>query len=357
MKEIDYAIVKRLNDDIDILKQIIKTSSALAKLNGTSKIIPNQNILISTLGIQESRNSSAIENIFTTNSEVFEHLIYDNQQGAAKEVLNYSKAVHKATKSIKERPITIGLLEEIQSVIEPHKSGVRKIQVHIGNVDTNQIIHMPPKPNELFNLLTELIEFINMGLQGQELDGLLNAIISHHRFESIHPFMDGNGRTGRILIIMQLLVNNYLDQPILYLSRYINKTRSVYYQHLNQLSNNPSYDIWKSYIIYYLVAMESVALESAALVIEINELMVNIKEQLVMINFKRNSDIRLIDLLFIHPYLTSDEYSNELNVSKRTAINDINKIVESGILEKVEKSSKTYYVNKGLLELLEAVSD
>ncbi len=357
MKTIDYQTVKQLNQDIDILKQIIKTSSALARLNGTSKVIPNQNILINTLGIQESRNSSAIENIFTTNSEVFEHKIYDNQQGAAKEVLNYSKAVHKATESIKERPITIGLLEEIQSIIEPHKSGVRKIQVHIGNVDTNQIIHMPPKPNELLDLLTELIEFINIGLLDEELDGLLNAIISHHRFESIHPFMDGNGRTGRILIIMQLLESNYLEQPILYLSRYVNKTRSVYYRHLNQLSNNPSYDIWKSYIIYYLVAMESVALESASLVIEISELMATVKDQLAMINFKRNSDVRLIDLLFVHPYLTSDEYSNELDVSKRTAINDINKLVEHNILEKVEKSNKTYYVNKSLFELLEAVSD
>lgn len=357
MKAIDYQIVKQLNDDVDILKQIIKTSSALARLNGTSKVIPNQNILVNTLGIQESRNSNAIENIFTTNSEVFEQKLYATSVGAAKEVLNYSKAVHKATESIKQRPITLALLEEIQGIIEPHKSGIRKIQVHISNVDTNQIIHMPPQPNELSDLLTELIQFINVASTDHEIDGLLNAIISHHRFESIHPFMDGNGRTGRILIIMQLLENNYLDQPILYLSRYINKTRSVYYRHLNQLSNNPNYDIWKSYIIYYLVAMESVALESVDLVIEINQLIIDVKDNLAKLNFKRNLDIRLIDLLFVHPYLTSDEYSAQLEVSKRTAINDINQLVENNILERVEKSNKTYYVNKQLFELLEAVSN
>lgn len=357
MKNIDYQLAIELSNDIEILKQISKTTGALALASGTANIIPNKNILINTLGIQESRSSNEIENIFTTNSEVFEGMATGNEIGNSKEILNYSNAVKAAKKHISERPITLRMLEEIQSYVEPVKSGVRKSQVHIGNVNTGEIIHMPPAPNEVISYLDDLVKFINIDFEILDINPLVNTIMSHYQFEAIHPFLDGNGRTGRILIIMQLIEYGYFEQPILYLSRYINKTRTQYYKHLQSIGKKGDFESWKQFVLYYLIAMEKVAKDTKLIIGEIDNLLRNTKEKILSINFKRNSDIHLIELLFSHTYFTREMYDEYLGVKKNTSLNDLNLLIDAGVLTRVEKSSYTYYINNSLYELLDGNSE
>lgn len=159
MEKINYEIVEKLSEDSDVLKQLIKTVKSLSLFNGTSQMIPNKKILINTLGIQESRSSSAIENIYTTNNDVFETIALENEleNPNAKEVINYSKAVIKASEFIKDRPISQRLLEDVQQLIEPQKAGVRRTPVQITNMKTGEVVHMPPPANELSSLLGDLL--------------------------------------------------------------------------------------------------------------------------------------------------------------------------------------------------------
>lgn len=357
MKNINYQLAIELSNDIEILKQISKTTGALALVSGTANIIPNKNILLNTLGIQESKSSNEIENIFATNSEVFEEMATGNEIGNSKEIINYSNAFKAAKRHISKRPITLMMLEEIQSYVEPVRSGIRKTQVHIGNVNTGEIIHMPPAPNEVKEYLDDLIKFINIDFEEVDVNPLVNTIMSHYQFETIHPFLDGNGRTGRILIIMQLIEYGYFEQPILYLSRYINKTRSQYYKHLQSVGKNQNFESWKSFILYYLLAMEVIAKDTKLIIVEIDNLLSNTKEKILSINFKRNSDIHLIELLFSHTYFTREMYDEYLGVKKNTSLNDLNLLIEAGILTRVEKSSYTYYINNSLYELLDGSSE
>lgn len=358
MDKINYKLVEELSSDVDILLQLIKTSSAIAGFSGTSQIIPNKSILINTLGIQESRSSSAIENIFTTNSDVYESMALGEKSTNvnAKEVINYTNAVIEASNYIKNRPITRSLLEEVQGIVEPTKKGIRKTQVHIGNPVTGEIVHMPPSTNEIEDLLDDLVKFINIDFNDSNINPLVNVIVSHHQFESIHPFLDGNGRTGRILIITQLLNYGYLTEPILYLSRYINNTKSEYYKHLQAIRGDGCFEEWKTFVLYYLKAMEEISNQSSQLVNDIYDLINETKVQLLEVKFKRNADSRLIDLLFSHPYFTREKYEKYLGVKRNPATDDIAKLMQYGFIEREEKSQKTYYINKKLEQLLENVN-
>ncbi len=356
MNGIDYKLVVELSNDIDILNQIIKTTSALSKLNGISKIIPNQKILINTLGIQESTSSSEIENIFTTSSEVYIGMLEQPQNINTKEVLNYSKAANYAKEYISQRPITSNMITKVQQLIEPDKSGFRKFQVHIGNCKTGEIIHIPPTVSKIPKLIDELLEFINYDQKQFDINPLVAIIVTHHRFECIHPFLDGNGRTGRILIITQLIDRGYLEEPILYLSRYINNTRVEYYKHLNNLSKCASYEHWKKFILYYLQAMEVVACESIKTVNEVNALIEEIRSKLISLRFSRRMDIRLIELLFEHPYITINEYKRRLQVTTEIAEEDIKELVDNNIIAKHTLQNKNYYVNSKLVILLDKVN-
>lgn len=353
MNLIDIELVKRLSSDIDVLQQLIKTTGAISKFNGVSAIIPNKKMLINTLGIQESRSSNAIENIFTTNSDVFESMALNVDIGSSKEVLNYNFALTSANEYIKNRPITQSLLIDIQGIVEPNKKGIRKNQVHIGNPKTGEIVHVPPKTNEVEGLLSDLIKFINIDCDETKINPLINIIVTHFQFESIHPFLDGNGRTGRILIITQLLNYGYLDEPILYLSRYINETRDEYYKHLRMIGNVNKYENWKDFVIYYLKGMEVISNQSIKLVKNIEKLIEKTKEELLGAKFKRNTDVRLIELLFTHPYFDREIYEDTLGVKKVTAVSDLNILIDKKIIKREKKFTSTYYINIKLYELLE----
>ena len=220
----------------EILKATINANRALAKLNGVSKIIPNSNILINSLALQEAKDSSEIENIITTHDELYQaDLDLKNMTNATKEVQNYKNALLKGFELVKEHKLLLKkYIVEIQQELEQNDAGVRKQSgTNLANAKTGEVIFTPPQDYETIQeLLDNLEKYIN---ESNDIDPLINMAIIHYQFETIHPFYDGNGRTGRIINILYLILNDLLDIPILYLSSYIIKNKADYYRLLQEV--------------------------------------------------------------------------------------------------------------------------
>ena len=218
----------------EILKQLSKSRSALAELKGFAQIIPNETILISTLTLQEAKDSSAVENIVTTHDELYKADLNIKDyivSASTKEVLNYREAIQRGFRLVKEKGLlTNGILKQIQELLEGNIAGFRTTKGTSLKDSQGNIVYVPPQDADTINnLMANLEQFINDN-EMADLDPLIKTAIIHHQFESIHPFYDGNGRTGRILIILYLVVNGLLDLPILYLSRYITHNKGEYYR-------------------------------------------------------------------------------------------------------------------------------
>ena len=252
-----------LKQDIEtkkILKKLASAHRALAELKGIVSSIPNENILINTLGLQEAKDSSAIENIITTHDDIFKaELNLDGFKSLnAKEVQNYISALKKGFGLIKKnRILTNNDIIEIQSELEKNNAGFRKVPgTALKNAITGEIVYTPPQEYDtILDLMRNLEQYIN-DENMSEFDTLVKMAIIHFQFESIHPFYDGNGRTGRILNILYLIINDLLDIPILYLSSFINENKSEYYRLLNKVNTS---DEWEEYILYILKAIEVTA--------------------------------------------------------------------------------------------------
>ena len=232
-----------------ILEELNEASRALAELKGFANSIPNQHILINAITINEAKDSSAIENIVTTHDSIYKVLTESGfKEEAAKKVVDYRRAIWRGYEIIKEKEfISTNVLVELQSMIEPNKTGIRRTPgTNLVNSATGEIIYTPPQAeSEIRDLLKNLEDYINDF--DDDVDPLIKKALIHYQFESIHPFYDGNGRTGRILNVLYLVLNNLLDSPILYLSNYINKNKSEYYKLFNEFRENNNYEDW---IIY-----------------------------------------------------------------------------------------------------------
>ncbi|MEA2099038.1 MAG: Fic/DOC family N-terminal domain-containing protein, partial [Campylobacterota bacterium] len=242
-----------LTQDIEtkqILKKTISANRALAKLNGVAKIIPNQNILINSLVLQEAKDSSEIENIITTHDELYRaSLDIKDITNEAKEVQNYSHALLKGYNLVKTNQLLLKkYIVEIQQELEQNNAGVRKqAGTVLKNTHTGEVIFTPPQDYKtLHSLLDNLEKFIN---EPNDVDPLVTMAIIHYQFETIHPFYDGNGRTGRIINILYLILKDLLDIPILYLSRYIIKNKSDYYRLLQEVRTKGSMEKWVLYML------------------------------------------------------------------------------------------------------------
>ena len=215
-----------------ILEALNEATRSLAELKGLASSIPNQHILINAITINEAKDSSAIENIVTTHDSIYKVLTESGfKEEAAKEVVDYRSAIWRGYEIIKEKGfISTNVLVELQSMIEPNKTGIRKTPgTNLVNSKTGEIIYTPPQAeSEIRDLLKNLEDYINNN--GDEVDPLIKMALIHYQFETIHPFYDGNGRTGRILNVLYLVLNNLLTSPILYLSNYINKSKDTYYK-------------------------------------------------------------------------------------------------------------------------------
>lgn len=268
-------------ESVELLKKVAKAHRYLAELKGVAQTIPNEGILISTLTLQEAKDSSAIENIFTTHDQLFQADVVQGQKinQSAKEVENYRASLWESYRQTRKTDlIRFEDILRIQAVIEPNKSGIRKLPgTVIGNSKTGQVIYTPPQhPDEIEELLTNLVDYINDD-QLSELDPLIKMAIIHHQFESIHPFYDGNGRAGRILNILYLVRSDLLDLPILYLSRYIVRSKDEYYRLLQSVRDENNWEEWVSYIIE---GIEVTAKETIAFVNQIRELIMATKQRM-----------------------------------------------------------------------------
>jgi len=334
-----------------VLKSLPSAHAALAELKGIASTIPNQNILINTLGLQEAKDSSAIENIITTHDDLYKsELNLDSFKSLeAKEVQNYISALKKGFELIKKKGlITNNIIVEIQKELEGNSAGFRKLPgTTLKNSSTGKTIYTPPQDiNEINKLMANLEKFINDSSMC-DYDPIIKMAIIHYQFESIHPFYDGNGRTGRIINILYLIIEKLQNLPILYLSNYIIQNKSDYYRLLQQLRDDEN---WEEWLLFMIHGIEKTSKETINLIIQIRELMLEYKHKL-RDNYKFYSQ-DLLNNLFKHPYTKIEFIVNDLNVSRITAANYLNKLADDGILRKERIGTGNYYINEKLFNLL-----
>ncbi len=334
-----------------VLKKMTSAHRALAELKGIVSSIPNENILINTLGLQEAKDSSEIENIITTHDDIYKaELNLDGFKSLnAKEVQNYISALKLGFELIsKNKILTNNDIIKIQSELEKNKAGFRKLPgTALKNASTGQLIYTPPQDIETIReLMSNLVEFINDNSLST-FDPLVKMAIIHYQFESIHPFYDGNGRTGRIINVLYLVMNNLLDLPILYMSGYIIANKESYYKLLQEVRETSNYENW---ILYMLSAVEEVSKETIVVIGKIKELMIEYKH-LLRNNYKFYSQ-DLLNNLFKHPYTKIEFVEKDLGVSRITAAKYLNKLNEDGLLKKEKLGTGNYYINKKLINLL-----
>lgn len=343
-----------LNFDLEtkkVLKALPTAHAALAELKGIASTIPNQSILINTLGLQEAKDSSAIENIITTHDDLYKSELnfeaYNSLQ--SKEVQNYISALKKGFQLITETGLlTNNIILQIQEVLENNKAGFRRLPgTALKNTATGEVIYTPPQDyEEIIQLMANLELYINDS-EIQNYDPLIKMAIIHFQFESIHPFYDGNGRTGRIINILYLILEKLQTLPILYLSNYIIKNKADYYRLLQIVRDEKR---WEDWVLFMIKGVEQTSKETIELITKIRKLMIEYKHRLRS-NYKFYSQ-DLLNNLFKHPYTKIEFVVNDLGVSRLTAANYLNKLAEDGMLRKEKLGAGNYYINEELFNLL-----
>jgi len=334
-----------------VLKALPSAHAALAELKGVASSIPNQNILINTLGLQEAKDSSAIENIITTHDDLYksELNLEAFKSLDAKEVQNYITALKTGFDIIRQKSmLTNNTIQKIQEVLENNKAGFRKLPgTELKNSTTGEVIYTPPQdPNEIIRLMTNLEKYINQD-DIQDYDPLVKMALIHYQFESIHPFYDGNGRTGRIINILYLILQDLQDLPILYLSSYIIRHKTDYYRLLQGIREK---NLWEEWLLFMIKGIEDTSKETIELIGNIKALMLEIKHKLRN-NYKFYSQ-DLLNNLFKHPYTKIEFVVKDLGVSRLTAANYLNKLSEDKLLTKMKLGNGNYYINDDLFKLL-----
>lgn len=336
-----------------VLRQLVAAHRYLAELKGIAATIPNPEILISTLSLQEAKDSSEIENIFTTQDELFQAEIFSNhsRNPAAKEVRRYAAALRSGFEQMRgDQLITINRIVQFHQMLMDNDAGVRKLPgTVIKNLATGKTVFTPPQdPNEIQSLLTDLERFINDNTVCQ-VDPLIKMAIAHHQFESIHPFYDGNGRAGRILNSLFLVAKEMLDQPVLYLSGYIIKTKAEYYQLLQSTRDT---DNWEPWLLYMLRGVETTSKTTITLIEAIRKVM-NDYEDRIRSDLPKIYSYELLTNLFRHPYTKIEAVQDELGVSRLTASKYLSELTEKGFVEKHRLGKYNYYVNRPLVQIFE----
>jgi Fic family protein len=334
----------------EILRATITAHKTLAELKGIANSLPNQKIVINTLVLQEAKDSSEIENIITTYDEIYRSDISDSFINSdIKEVQNYKDALYLGFDIIKTKKfLTINHIKEIQSTLEKNDAGFRKQSgTVLKNPTTGEIKLIPAQnPKDIEELMTNLVDYINDSSL-EDFDSLVKMAIIHYQFESIHPFYDGNGRTGRIINILYLVLENLLDVPILYLSRYIIKNKADYYRLLNDVSFNDGLNNW---ILFILKGIEEISKETIKTIKNIENLMNETKNIIVEQKPKIYSK-DLLEALFYHPYTKGVFIEEQLNISRPTATNYLNELEKLGILSSKKIGKEVFYVHNKLFEL------
>jgi Fic family protein len=351
IKKLDKLPPKRGKvETLEILRQVSKSSNALGELKGIAQTMPNQAMLINAVVLQEAKDSSEIENIITTQDELYKALATKGKQPSqVKEVINYRKAIFIGHDLLKQQGfLRLKDIEFLQKTIVENNAGIRsQAGTVLKNDKTGEIVYTPPQEkDEILDLLGNFLEHFN--IVNEDLSPLINLAVLHYQFESIHPFYDGNGRTGRILNILYLIINDLLDIPILYLSSYINENKSEYYRLLNKVNKT---DEWEDYILYILKAIETT---SARTISKINAIKNLLSETILIAQNKEPKIYRkeLIELLFEQPYSKIEFVVEKLNVERKAASRYLKKMENLGIITSQKIGRESIYINERLIEIL-----
>jgi Fic family protein len=331
---------------------LAKAHRHLAELKGLCESLPNRAILLDTLAIQEAKDSSEIENIITTHDELYAYDQSSSATPAAKEVQNYISALKVGfTDVVNSGLIRMSTILRVQEEVEQNNAGLRKVPgTVLKNQSTGAVVYEPPQDAVMIEkLMSQLVDFIHAD---DELDPLLRMAIAHHQFESIHPFYDGNGRTGRILNLLMLQREGLLDLPVLYLSRYITSTKSQYYQLLQATRETHS---WVDWCVYIVKGVAITAKSEIRLIKNLRELMQATKQRLRNEMPKLYSQ-ELLNNLFRYPYTKIELIEKDLGVSRITAAKHLDALAANGFVEKKKIGRTNFYINRPLFNLLTQIS-
>ena len=333
-----------------ILKKTASAGRLLAELKGVSASIPNQAVLINTLALQEAKDSSEIESIVTTQDELFRENLFPEMEGSAsaKEVRRYVQALSIGFDRVQSQGIlTNRTILEVQAVLEQNTAGFRRLPGTALKNTLGETVYTPPQdPRKILALMSDLEQFINSP-EVFEADPLVKMALIHHQFESIHPFYDGNGRTGRILNVLYLVQQGLLDIPILYLSRFLVRTKPEYYRLLQGVRDGKG---WEEWTLYLLTAVEETARQTLNIAGGIQAALLDYKHR-IRAGYKFYSQ-DLINNLFMHPYTKIEFVEQDLAVSRLTASKYLDTLADGGFLEKKRLGRSNYYVNAALYRLL-----
>lgn len=332
-----------------VLRMLARVHRALAELKGFSDTIPNKNILINAILIKEAKDSSEIENIITTYDELYKSMSRENYSNpAAKEVANYRVALWHGYQIVKNRQLlTTSMILEIQELIESNRAGIRKLPGTVLVDGRGDVIYTPPaSEREIIDLLTNLEKYINEN--DDDADELVKLAVIHYQFEAIHPFYDGNGRTGRIINVLYLVLKGLLDSPILYLSKYIVRNKLDYYRYLRDVTEHEN---WEEWILFMLTGIEETAIETLARIKQINDLLDStaseIKNQLPKIYSRE-----LVELLFYEFYTKTKYIEQGLHVTRKTAAGYLSSLEAIGVLSSEKVGRERIYLNKKLFAIV-----
>ena len=341
----------------EVLKQLNRANRKLAELKGVAQTIPNERILISSLTLQEAKDSSEVENIVTTQDNLYRAGLDPSHQfinAATKEVLFYREAINEGFRMVRNKDIlTLNDIKHVQEILEQNTAGFRTTPgTQLKRENDGAVIYTPPQDGmAIIRYMSNLEQFINDDHLSQ-LDPLIKMAIIHHQFESIHPFYDGNGRTGRIINILYLVITGLLDLPILYLSRYITHNKGEYYRLIQAIrdKNTDNAAEWEAWILFMLKGVEVTAEDTISLVKNIGRLMAEYKN-IIRPDFGSKYNHELLNGLFYHPYTKIDHVVANMQVSRQTASKYLDRIVALGLLKKEKMGKENYYINTRLMNL------
>jgi Fic family protein len=351
--------VSDAENDTEVLKKLVSASRALASVNTILTKLPNQLMLINTIGIQEARSSTEIENIFTTQDELFKAISDSKREeqtdSATREVLRYREALWAGYKAIlDEGKIDLETVINIARQVKDINLGIRSPQARVvirrGNSELRpgEVVYTPPRGEGVIeNLMNNLIDYLNNNIR-TETDPLIKMCVAHYQFEAIHPFHDGNGRSGRIINLLYLVQAGLLTHPVLYLSKYIIENKDSYYHYLSGVSQSGS---WKPWILYMLDAVEMTSINTRN---KIGDIIDQMEETYTYATSKISWYNRPInEAIFSQPYIKAQTVGGVLDRTSRTTITKyMGELVAAGILSPKKEGLEVYYLNNDLLRIL-----
>ena len=334
----------------EILKQALKSHRILAELKGFAEMLPEKNIIINSITLQEAKDSSEIENIVTTHDELYRELSAHKKKvnPAIKEVLAYRSALYKGFEQvIKNKLLTTNGIIAIQQELEQNNAGIRRLPgTKLMNDKTGEILYTPPdNESTIRSLLTNLEIFIN---ENDEIDPLIKLAIIHYQFESTHPFYDGNGRTGRIINVLYLVLQDLLNEPILYLSRYIIKHKADYYRLLREVTTDEN---WHQWILFMLKAIEETSFQTLKMCKDISSLINKVTNE-VKSKIPKIYSKELIETIFKNVYTKTVHLVDAEIASRNIAAKYLKNLESIGILKSIKEGREIIYINIPLFNLL-----